>query len=164
MLAHPTSNSRAQTHEARRSAKATHSGRARARKPYLLLRVCLRSKLRREPGRWSRVFPQLHRKSQLRFAGSGPHSPPRWRTRGRRCDLSLPLQEKSVSGDLSGRPTSPDHGDRVRQMLPGWPIHTLPSSRHTDRGALAQLSNNSKKSGWGQRFLPHPRIFPYFIS
>ncbi len=39
----------------------------------------LRSNLRREPGRWPRVFPSMHNapeeESQLRFAVSGPHSP-----------------------------------------------------------------------------------------
>jgi hypothetical protein len=57
MLTHPASNSRAQTHEARRGAKGNQFSVAHAHgSPILLLRVCLRSKLRREPRRWLGVF------------------------------------------------------------------------------------------------------------
>ena len=116
--------------------------------PAVLLRVCLRCNLRRETGRWPSVF--LLRKSRLRFAASGPHSPPRRRTRGRRSDLSLPLQEKSDSGIMSGQPTAPGLGNQRPQLQPVRPVPTLPPSRHTDRGVLAQPFNNSKKSGRGQ--------------
>jgi hypothetical protein len=108
-----------------------------------------------------RAFPNSL-ESQLRFAGSGPHRPPRWRTRGRRSDLSLPVQEKSDSGNMSGQPTAPGLGDQRPRLQPDRAIPTLPPSRHTCRGVLAQPSNNSKKSGWGQTDSPPLRIFPLY--
>jgi hypothetical protein len=142
--------------------------------PDLLLRVCLRSNLRRETGRWPSVF--LLWKSRLRFAASGPHSPPRRRTRGRRSDLSLHPSDEVLS---PGTPAALARKERFRehvwpvncpwpwesapQIQPDRPVPTLPPSRHMDRGVLAQPSNNTKKSGRGQCNLPHPSGFFRFI-
>ena len=103
-----------------------------------------------------RAFPRTARAKPTPYRGSGPHSPPRWRTRGRRSDLSLPLQEKSDSGNMSGQLTARGLGDQRPRLQPDRATPTLPPSRHTDRSVLAQPSNNSKKSGWGQCILPHP--------
>jgi hypothetical protein len=81
----------------------------------VLLRVCLRSNLRRETGRWPSVF--LLGKSRLRFAASGPHSPPRWRTRGRRCDLSLYPSDEDLS---PGTPSALARKERFREHV--WPV------------------------------------------
>lgn len=101
----------------------------------------------------------LHGQSQLRFASSGPHSLPRWKTRGHRCDLFPPLQEKSNSWNLSGQPIASDHGNQHHQIHPGWPFPSSPSLKHTNRDVLAGPFNNNKKPGWGQRFPPHPVDF-----
>src|SRR5665213_2692741 len=82
-------------------------------------------------------FPDNPRKSRLRFAASGPHSPPRWRTRGRRCDVSLPPQEESYFGDQSGRLTSPGPGTNP-PIAAGGVAHTRPSLRHTNERVLAE--------------------------
>jgi hypothetical protein len=137
--------------------------------PAVLLRVCLRSNLRREPGRWPGVFPHLAGKANsvspvpARIALRGGEragavaiclSTPATKTcrRGPR----LPLQEKSDSGSLSGQPTAPDLGNQRRQLQPDRAAPTPPPSRHTDKGVLAQPFNNSKKSVWGQISLPRP--------
>jgi hypothetical protein len=142
--------------ELARDKSTTIPDRARARKP-----CCAASRLpsfqsQTRTGTVAGRFPAPCGQSQLRFAGSGPHSPPRWRTRGRRSDLSLPLQEKSDSGDLSGQVIASGLGNQHRQLQPDRPAPTPPPSRHTDKGVLAQPFNNSKKSGWGQMSLPRP--------
>ena len=86
--------------------------------PILLLRVCLRSKFRRETGRWPSVSKFLE--SRLRFAASGPHSPPRRRTRGRRSDLSLHPSDEDLS---PGAPAALARKERFREHL--WPVNCL---------------------------------------
>ena len=95
-------------------------------------------------------------KSQLRFAGSGPHSPPWWRTRGRRCDLPLPFaRKKAFRGPVwPVKPTWPSGFSRA-SLLPGRAAPRPRPSRHTFGGVLAQPFYNSKKTGRGQRILPH---------
>ena len=72
------------------AAHATLLGRARARKPY---RCCFASvfvPISDENQDGGRAFSRISRGKPTPFRGSGPHSPPRWRTRGLRCDLPLP--------------------------------------------------------------------------
>ena len=118
--------------------------------PYLLLRVCLRSYLRREPGRWPGVSNFCGKPTP--YPSSGPHSPPRWRTRGRRCDLPLPLQEKSNFWSLSGQPIAPDPGNQPRRLLPDRAAPAPLTSKHTNRDVLAEPSNNTKKPRLGQTY------------
>ena len=110
------------------------------------------------------------------FRGSGPHSPPRWRTRGRRCDVFLhPVDEllslgarlpsarrRRLSGTcLAGKP----HLARepTCPMLPDLVAHTYPALRHTEECVLAEPFNNSKKLERGQRILtPLSRKIPCF--
>jgi hypothetical protein len=88
------------------------------------------------------------------FPGSGPHSTPRWRTRGLRSDASLPSARRELFWDLPGRPTSPCPGEQP-EPISCWPgAPTFPSFRHRDGHVLAEPSNNSKKHRAGQRFRP----------
>jgi hypothetical protein len=75
-----------------------------------------------------------------------------------------PLQEKSDSGNLSGRLSTPSLGDQHRQLQLGWATRTLSPLGHTDDAVLAELSNHNKKLGRGQRFPPALAIFPGFIQ
>jgi hypothetical protein len=93
-----------------------------------------------------RAFPRTARVKPTPFRGSGPHSPPRWRTRGLRCDLSPALRKKrATSGTCLAGPLHLALGFNPSQLTPGRATHTLPPLRHTDRGVLAEPSNNTKK-------------------
>ena len=101
-------------------------------------------------------FPASDGQSQLRFADSGPHSPPRRRTRGRRCDLSLPCKKRAISGIcLAGQLRLTMGISTAKFSLAGPSLRFRPLG-HTASRVLAEPFNNNKKSGWGQRFLPHP--------
>jgi hypothetical protein len=116
-----------------------------------------------------RAFPNSGKPTP--YPGSGPHSPPRWRTRGRRSDLSLHPSDEDLS---PGTPAAPARKERFRepawpikcfwpwdqrpQLQPDRPVPTLSPSRHTDRSVLAQPSNNNKKSEWGQTDSAAPEI------
>jgi hypothetical protein len=127
--------------------------------PVLLLRVCLRSNLRREPGRW--LYVSKFSGKPTPFPGSGPHSPPRWRTRGRRSDLSLhPSDEdlspgtsaalckkRAISGTFWPWLTAPGPGISAAGSCRTGLLPAPPSSRHTCRVVLAEPFNNIKKSG-----------------
>jgi len=139
-----------------------HDLKARAHahgSPTVLLRVCLRSNLRREPGRWPGVSRAL-RQSQLRFADSGPHSPPRWRTRGRRCDLSLPFARKERFRDLSGRPTAPGPGISSGNFsLTGLSLRLRRQDTRTET-FLRNLLTIARNRGGVNAFCPTPLFFP----
>ena len=95
MLANPASNSRAQTPEASRCDRTRlASHRAHARKPWFAASRLPSFQTQTKTGTVAGRFPALRGQSQLRFTGSGPHSPPRWRTRERRSDVFLPLARK----------------------------------------------------------------------
>ena len=109
-------------------------------------------------------FPALSPKKPTPFRGSGPHSPPRWRTRGRRCDMSLhpndedlspgarcPPQDESDSGTSQADTISPDLGDQPSPMPPARVAHSHPPLRHTSGCVLAEPFYNNKKCGLGQR-------------
>jgi hypothetical protein len=110
-----------------------------------------------------RAFSRTRGKSQLRFAGSGPHSPPRRRTRGLRCDLFLPCKKRAISGTcLAGKPRLTIEISTAKSSLAGPSLRFQPLG-HTASCVLAEPSNNNKKSGWGQRFPPHPGdYFPFY--
>jgi hypothetical protein len=154
---------RAQTHRASSGESARpESCRARARKPN-----CTASRLpsfqsQTRTGTVAGRFPAPRGQSQLRFADSGPHSPPRWRTRGHRCDLSLPFARKERFREPVWPANCAWPWDQLRQLQPDRAFPTPPPSRHTNRDVLAEPFNNSKKSGWGQCVLPHPSIFSQF--
>ena len=105
-------------------------------------------------------FPAFHGKSQLRFAGSGSHSPPRWRTRERRCDSSLPLQEKSNSGKLPGWQSAPKPVDQHSLINLGRASPTLTPFRHTDRVFLRNLFTITRNRGEVNAICPTLGIFP----
>ena len=70
-----------------------------------------------------------------------------------------PPQEEGTSGTyLAGKPSQ--HLGTNPAILPpaGLPL-TLTPLRHTEVRVLAEPSNNSKKSGWGQRFPILGRVF-----
>src|ERR1039457_3946820 len=94
------------------------------------------------------------------FRGSGPHSPPRWRTRGLRSDLPLPSarRERFRGHVWPVDCTWPGESAPATCCLAGLPVRPSPL-RHTDRGVLAQPFNHTKKYGRGQRILPHPPDF-----
>ena len=119
----------------------------------LLLRVCLRSNLRREPGRWPGVSPQFLRVKPAPFRRVPAHIALQGGERaGADAICPCPSQERAINRDMSGRLTAPGLGDRRGQMVPGRAAHTLPSLRHTCGGVLAEPSYNNKKRGWGQCF------------
>src|ERR1700677_2360521 len=68
-----------------------------------------------------RAFSRSLRVKPTPFRGFGPHSPPSWRTRGRRSDCPCPSQEKSDFLDMSGRLTAPGRGFSAGRLLPGPP-------------------------------------------
>jgi hypothetical protein len=87
------------------------------------------------------------------FRGSGPHSPPRWRTRGRRSESPLPFARKEL---FQGSVWPADFAwpwDSTRTVVLDRASHTLPPLRHTNGGVLAEPFNNSKKREWGQSIL-----------
>jgi hypothetical protein len=109
-------------------------------------------------------FPASDGQSQLRFADSGPHSPPRRRTRGRRCDLSLPCKKRAISGIcLAGQLRLTMGISTAKFSLAGPSLRFRPLG-HTASRVLAEPFNNNKKSGWGQRFLPHPGKYSVLLD
>jgi hypothetical protein len=155
----------------------------------MLLRVCpLPTSDENQDG--GRAFPCNLLESQLRFAGSGPHSPPRWRnartpmrfacfhffrcTDKVKATFAPALRKKSVPGTC--RPatfTWPGNQHRLtcRSAL------TLPPLRHTDGRVHAEPSNNSKNLGRGQflnclyyknpyphRFSPTPASIEHLLT
>jgi len=141
----------------------------------LLLRVCLRSNLRRDPRRWPGVFPLFSGQSQLRFAvparialqggeraGSVANHLSTPATKTCRRGPGCPLQDESHSGSLSGRHR---RGDRLTldgtrsQIEPGRAIPTPSPLEHTDSGVLAEPSYCSKKLREGQRSGPRAGEF-----
>ena len=140
--------------------------------PTVLLRVCLRSNLRREPGRWLGVSPRLAGKANsvspipARIALQGGErasadaiylSTPSTKTC--RWGPRLPFARKEQFPGSVWPANCAWHWDQLRQLQPDRAFRTPPLSRHTNRGVLAEPFNNSKKSGWGQCVLPHPSIF-----
>ena len=95
-------------------------------------------------------FPDLSRKSQLRFAASGPHSPPRWRTRGLRCDLPQPSARRRLLLRHVWPVNFTWSRSSTRTLLPYRAALTQPSLRHTDGCVLAEPSYNIKNRRWGQ--------------
>jgi hypothetical protein len=137
---------------------------ARTRKPYFAASRLPSFQSQTRTGTVAGRFPASRGQSQLRFASSGPHSPPRWRTRGRRCDLSLPCKKRATSGTCLASQLRLTMGPAPPiQAWPGCPLRFQPLG-HTGRGVLAEPFNNNKKSGWGQRFLPHPGKYSVLLD
>ena len=126
----------------------------------LLLRVCLRSTLRRESrrfaGRSLRFSKQEALKSQRRIVDSGPHSPSKVGN-ARTADASTasnvpcPPQEESRSGNLSGRLTSPGLKTLPFNNLPGRTSRLRPIHAHFRRRSCEPFQDNKKNSP-SQRF------------
>jgi hypothetical protein len=165
------SNCRAQALRAIRDGAAKLRTRTEALK--LLLRVCLRSHLRREPGRWPCVSLFFSGESRLRFAGPGSHSPPRWRTRERRSDFSdstpsgaippvhcwlefcfwtLPFARKERFWGLIRPAMLRLALESTRAHILSGAVRTSFSLRHTEKNVLAEPSYNNKNSMTGQCF------------
>jgi hypothetical protein len=137
--------------------------------PTVLLRVCLRSNLRREPGRWPGVFPRFAGKASsvspipARIALQGGErasadaidlsTPP---TKTRRWGPRLPFARKEQFLGSAWPANFARPWDQPRQLQPDRAFPTPPLSRHTNRGVLAEPSNNNKKSGWGQQIRLRP--------
>ena len=105
-------------------------------------------------------FPCVPWKGQLRFAGPGSHSPPRWRTREHRCDLPLP----SARRERFRGPAWPAHYIRPWVSLPlpvftGRATLTLPPQDTRTEAFLRNLLTITRNRGYGQRNRPHPRVF-----
>jgi hypothetical protein len=92
------------------------------------------------------------RKSRLRFAASGPHSPPRW------SDARAPMRSvpalckvRATSGTCLAESISRPLGLNPRHLRPVWSPHDDASIENRETRRPAQPSYNSKKRGWGQR-------------
>src|SRR5208282_1951302 len=116
--------------------------------------------VRREPRRFASRSPQNSGKSQRRIAGSGPHSPSKVEERADSdAIVPCPPQEESHSGNLSGRPTSPNLGNRPEPTnLPELSYASCPDAHfytHTSGGVLANLSKITRKGhGVNEWFKP----------
>jgi len=132
--------------------------RMRARKPSMLLRVCLRYHLRREPGRWPGVYPMIPGK-----ANSVSPIPARIALQGgERADSDAicpcPPQEESDLQDLYGRQNAPDL-EKQPAKTPGKVSCTPLPLQGTAPSVLAEPFNNNKKAGQGQSICPAPGNF-----
>ncbi len=128
--------------------------------PTVLLRVCLRSNLRREPGRWLGVSPRLAGKANsvspipARIALQGGERA------GADAIYPRPSQEKSNSWDLFGRPTAPGTGISSGNFsLTGL---SLPLFRQDTRAEafLRNLLTIARNRGGVNAFCPTPLFFP----
>ncbi len=140
--------------------------------PTVLLRVCLRSNLRREPGRWLGVSPRLAGKANsvspipARIALQGGEragadamylSTPSTKTC--RCGARLPSARREQLRGPARRENLTWPRGPTRPLMPDRVAHTHSSSRHTKRCVLAEPFNNNKKCERGQRIVtPSTRI------
>lgn len=94
------------------------------------------------------------------FRGFGPHSPPRWRTRGRRSDCPCPSQEKS---DFRGHVWPADSAWPGFQRQPITARPALPTHHHRQNARteafLRNLLTIARKAGGVKRFCPPARFF-----
>ena len=140
-----------------------HDLKARAHahgSPTVLLRVCLRSNLRREPGRWPGVSPRLAGKASsvspipARIALQGGERA------GADAIYPCPSQEKSDSGDLSGRPTAPGPGISSGNFsLTGLSLRLRRQDTRTET-FLRNLLTIARNRGGLNAFCPTPLFFP----
>ena len=139
-------------------------GRAHAQKPYCCCFASAFVPISDENRDGGRAFSRYWRVKPAPFRGSGPHSPPRRRTRGRRSDLSLPLarkerfQESLWPGNCQPRLAFRTNPANCR--MAGLPLRLSPF-KHTYRGVLAEPFNNTKKGRLGQTNFTRPYGFGF---
>lgn len=140
-------------------APGRHKSRRGAEKPIVTASRLPSYQSQTKTGTVVERFPRMRGSSQLRFASSGPHSPPRRRTRGRRC-LCLPAPARwSYFGSFTGRLYSPALRPIPHPIHLAGPPNRPHSSRHTNRGVLAQPFYNTKKSRRGQQICSKQSFF-----
>ena len=93
------------------------------------------------------VFCKLHRKASAVSPVPARIAPPRWGTRGRRCECFLPSARrerlrKPVWLANCTKPRSPPHS-----LHPDWGFPTQPALTHTSGCVLANLSKITRKMG-----------------
>ncbi len=123
---------------------------------WLLLRVCLRSSLRREPGRFAGRPPW---RSQRRIPIPARIAPRGGERACRRCEYCreccrgcfLPPQEESDSGNMSGRLTSPGMGTLPHQHCAC--LHGLPDGYFPTQHLLTQQRRNTQLAAFLRTFL-----------
>ena len=132
--------------------------------PSVLLRVCLRSNLRREPGRWPGVSPRLAGKASsvspipARIALQGGERA------GADAIYPCPSQEKSNSWDLLGRQTAPGTGISSGNFsLTGLSLPLRCQDTRTE-AFLRNLLTIARNRGGVNAFSPTLLFFPILVD